>query len=62
MALVNLKKASESSELTTRQLQWMIRRGRLTAYQPGGPRGKLYVEQADLEALMQPRQVHVEQK
>lgn len=56
MDLQDIKKATEKSGLTVDQLHWLIKKGRLPAYQPGGPRGKWYVRESDLEALMQPVQ------
>lgn len=57
-----LKQAEAETELTVRQLQWMVRKGTLTAYQPGGARGRLYVRADDLEQIMQPRHVSGEKK
>lgn len=51
-----LKQAEAEIDVTARQLQWMIRKGVLPAYQPGGRRGRLYIRREDLEALMQPVQ------
>ena len=49
MDLQDIKKATEKSGLTVDQLHWLIKKGRLPAYQPGGPRGKWYVRESDLE-------------
>ena len=57
-----LKQAATETELTVRQLQWMVRKGRLTAYQPGGKRGRLYVRADELETLMQPRETSGQNK
>lgn len=54
MDLKDLRQASAQTGHSTDQLRWYIKRGRLMAYQPGGPRGKLYVSAEELERLMQP--------
>ncbi len=62
MALFDLKQSGQKSGLSPDQLEWLIRRGRLRATQPGGPRGKWYVQEDDLEALLRPAQAVKEQK
>ncbi len=62
MALIDLKQAEQNTGLSARQLHWMIRRRRIKACQPGGPRGKWYLHEDDLETLMQPVQPTEEQK
>jgi hypothetical protein len=54
MELKSLKHASVKTGLSTEQLRWMIYKGRLKAHQPGGPRGKIFVSEIELERLMQP--------
>lgn len=52
--LYDLKKASTVTGLGVERLRDMILDGRVTGYQPGGPKGKFFIPQTELERLRTP--------
>ncbi len=50
----DLKRTSEFIGLQSDQLRILIARGEVTAIQPGGPGGKLYIPVSEIHRLRQP--------
>jgi excisionase family DNA binding protein len=51
--------AYTSGALSVRSLRRLIATGRLPAFRPGGPGGKLLIRRRDLEALIESNPVHL---
>lgn len=51
MELKSITELAAETGFSRDQLHWLIRRGRLAAVQPGGPKGKMYVNPQDLKSL-----------
>jgi excisionase family DNA binding protein len=52
--LCTLTESAEITRLTPFALRDMIVDGRITGYQPGGPRGKYLIPRSELERIMRP--------
>ena len=52
--LIPLSIAEHMTGLSKAALRAAIHSGRVTGYQPGGPKGKLFVSRSDLEQLLTP--------
>jgi hypothetical protein len=56
MELIDLRQVRAETGLKYDALHWLIKKGAVEVYQPGGPKGKLYVSRAELKRLLQPRE------
>jgi hypothetical protein len=54
MRLVGIKEASERTGLSREQIRLMVLEGKLTGFQPGGYKGKIFVAEDDIARMMQP--------